>query len=70
MSRAGISLVLGRALVDAGFLLRLEADPRNVAIEITNDLTDEDLDILANISYNELWDFKQHNNLLFGEKFH
>lgn len=74
MSRAGLSLVIGRAIADAGFFVKLENDRlRKVAEEVTNDLDEEDMEKLRNIStesWNLLWDFKKNTGMLFGEKYH
>jgi hypothetical protein len=74
MSRAGLSLVIGRAIADAGFFVRLESDRlRKVAEEVTNDLDSEDMEKLRSIdteSWNLLWDFKKKTGMLFGEKYH
>lgn len=74
MSRAGLSLVIGRCITDAGYFVRLENDTtKDVALEVTNDLDSADMDKLRGIaqaSWDLLWDFKKNTGMLFGEKYH
>ncbi len=74
MSRAGLSLVIGRCITDAGYFVRLENDTRkDVALEVTNDLDLADMDMLRRIdqaSWDLLWEFKKKTGMLFGEKLH
>ena len=74
MSRAGLSLVIGRCITDAGFFVDLENDPtKDLALTVTNDLNSEDMDKLRGInqaSWDLLWDFKKNTGMLFGEKYH
>jgi hypothetical protein len=43
MSKEGLAMVLGKAVVDRDFLDRLKANPVKVAKEVTSDLTTKEL---------------------------